>query len=436
MRCFFTQAGTSEPSIYAQYLYAGGTRIKKLTRTSGGGYLSITYIDGIFEYQTDGTDEQNTLHIMDDQTRVATLRVGDSMGDSTPAVKYVLADHLGSSNVLIDDSGSLVSFEEYYPFGETSFGSYAKKRYRYVGKEKDEESGLYYYGARYFQPWSCRFISVDPLAAKYPFYTPYQYAGNKPVTKIDRDGLEEKGKSPQENNVEQPKKSIEELVTIDPEYATEPVKLEIEQVKDMKRKDGESRDDFKKRKAEAQTKWDEYNEKKAKYDFLQKAKSDLVNAPEGSKLAETRKLIEGKQVQVELQFGTIYTTALATTAEVLYNNPNGTQTLKKYEITFDWDKIQNGTGSYVTNEMNVEQGLAFWNNERDKDLGISFRSFTDRNNSIRPTFSGIIAHEWGHVFTGLSTFKNINAITPDEIKAVKDNEIFAREFERDRLFAK
>ena len=49
---------------------------------------------------------------------------------------------------------------------------------------------LYYYGARYYAAWLCRFVSVDPLQHKYPYYTPYQYAGNKPITFIDLDGLE------------------------------------------------------------------------------------------------------------------------------------------------------------------------------------------------------------------------------------------------------
>jgi RHS repeat-associated protein len=58
---------------------------------------------------------------------------------------------------------------------------------------------LYFYGARYGvypaysgTAWLCRFVSVDPLQHKYPYYTPYQYAGNKPVTFIDLDGLEPK----------------------------------------------------------------------------------------------------------------------------------------------------------------------------------------------------------------------------------------------------
>jgi len=64
------------------------------------------------------------------------------------------------------------------------------KRYRYVGKEKDGESGLYYYGARYYAAWVGRFISVDPLAAKYSQLTPYNYAANNPIGDLDIDGLQ------------------------------------------------------------------------------------------------------------------------------------------------------------------------------------------------------------------------------------------------------
>jgi RHS repeat-associated protein len=208
LRCFYVQTPLAEPSKYTHYLYdGGGNRIKKITRTQGGAYTATTYIDGTFEYTKESTDfdaipnltidtwkignyssggEQNILYIMGGATR----RIGADLGDSTPPIKYNLADHLGSSCVQLDTNGTTVSLEEYYPFGETSFGSYAKKRYRFCGKEKDEESGLYYYGMRYYSPWTCRFINVDPLAKKYPFYTPYQYAGNQPIIAIDEDGLE------------------------------------------------------------------------------------------------------------------------------------------------------------------------------------------------------------------------------------------------------
>jgi len=96
---------------------------------------------------------------------------------------------------MVSATTTIVNREEYYPFGETSFGGFGKKKYRYVGKEKDNESGLYYYGARYYAPWMLRFISVDPLADKYADLNSYNYAGNKPINKIDIDGLQEEDRT-------------------------------------------------------------------------------------------------------------------------------------------------------------------------------------------------------------------------------------------------
>jgi len=164
----------------------------KFTRKQDGPWEWTVYINGVFEWTQNSDDEKQSIsHIMDDKSRIASERTGHAMGDSTPDIKYNLEDHLGSSMTLLDESGSWVSWEEYYPFGETSLGSYAKKRYRFTGKERDEESGLYYYGARYYLPWLCRFASVDPLREKYPMYSSYLYAGNKPIIAIDIDGLEE-----------------------------------------------------------------------------------------------------------------------------------------------------------------------------------------------------------------------------------------------------
>jgi RHS repeat-associated protein len=191
LRLYYNQTSSgTEPSVYTHYLYdAGGNRVKKYTRTAGGNWETITYIDGLIEYREDQDGKiQNINHVMDDTKRIATIRDGYDFGDTTPKIKYNFDDHLGSSNILVDDSGTLVNQEEYYPFGETSFGAYAKKRYRFCGKEKDEESGMYYYGARYYSPWLCRFISVDPLAGKYVFQAAYAYADNNPINKMDYNG--------------------------------------------------------------------------------------------------------------------------------------------------------------------------------------------------------------------------------------------------------
>lgn len=191
LRSFRVQVGASQPTRFAHYLYdAGGNRVKKLVRVSGGNYTSTTYIDGVFEKLTDGTDIQNTLHVMDDTSRIATVRMGTAFGDATPEMKYVLEDHLGNSTFEVNGDGTFIAKEEYYPFGETSFASYGKKRYKYNGKERDEESGLYNYGMRCYSSWTCRFISVDPIKHQYPELTPFQYASNRPINLIDLDGLE------------------------------------------------------------------------------------------------------------------------------------------------------------------------------------------------------------------------------------------------------
>src|SRR6478752_7631642 len=68
-------------------------------------------------------------------------------------------------------------------------------RYGFNGKEMDNEaygqSNEYDYGARIYNPRIGRFLSVDPLTKSYPWYTPYQFAGNTPIQAIDLDGLEE-----------------------------------------------------------------------------------------------------------------------------------------------------------------------------------------------------------------------------------------------------
>ncbi len=186
-------------SVQAAYLYdGGGNRVKKIVVDGSGNSVVTVYIDGGFEhlYKLSSaaviSEAHNEVHVMDGRSRIAVKRVGSAFsGDSSPAVRYNLEDHLGNSSVTVDSSGSLISREEYFPFGETSFGSYSKKRYRFCGKERDEESGLYYYGARYYAAWTCRFVSIDPLAGDYPFYTPYQYAGNQPINFVDLDGLEQ-----------------------------------------------------------------------------------------------------------------------------------------------------------------------------------------------------------------------------------------------------
>lgn len=164
---FRIQQGPVEPTLYAHYLYDyGGQRVKKIVRRSAEVEVSV-YIDGLFEHhvlsQGNTTQENNSLHVVDEDRRIAVLRIGSAFTqDASPPVQYHLSDHVGSSALVVDGEGALVNREEYTPYGETSFGGFIRKHYRFAGKERDGESGLYYYGARYYAPWLARWISCDP----------------------------------------------------------------------------------------------------------------------------------------------------------------------------------------------------------------------------------------------------------------------------------
>jgi RHS repeat-associated protein len=203
MKVFRNQVEDSEPSMHAHYLYdASGQRVKKLVRKQGGSFETTVYIDDLFEHHRwdNAPNEQNNhLHVMDDQQRIAMVRAGEPHPDDKgPAVQYHLGDHLGSSNFVMDDDGSFINREEYTPYGETSFGSFGRKRYQFTGKERDEENGLYYHGARYYAPWLGKWVSCDPAYFSkdllhthvIPFGSPYLALLSSPINYIDVDGRE------------------------------------------------------------------------------------------------------------------------------------------------------------------------------------------------------------------------------------------------------
>ena len=195
LAAFRNQAGGAEPSVYVQYRYdAAGQRVLKIVRKQGGQLAVTTYIAGLFERitlsDTTGSSSHDVLHILDGATRVATEHAGPPLpGDASPPVSYHLGDYLGSSIVVLDISGVLFNREEYTPYGETSFGSYPKKRYRHTAKERDEESGFSYHGARYYVPWLGRWTSPDPIGLR-DGLNPYSYVHNNPLRNMDPTGLQ------------------------------------------------------------------------------------------------------------------------------------------------------------------------------------------------------------------------------------------------------
>ena len=100
-------------------------------------------------------------------------------------------DHLGSTALVTDNDGNVVQSVAYIPYGEVFIeernGTW-NTPYLFNGKELDEETGLYYYGARYLNPTSGMWLSVDPMWEDYKGVSPYAYCLGNPVKHVDVEG--------------------------------------------------------------------------------------------------------------------------------------------------------------------------------------------------------------------------------------------------------
>lgn len=185
------------------YAYdADGKRVRKV-REHGGLIEERIYLGGYEIYRRRrGSElelERETLHVMDNHRRVALVETKTHDHDAlhaspAPRQRYQLDNHLRSSVLELDEAGGIISYEEYYPFGATachafrSGGEVSAKRYRYIGQERDEETGLYHNGARYYAAWLGRWTSPDP-AGLIDGTNVYAYARDNPLTLSDPTGL-------------------------------------------------------------------------------------------------------------------------------------------------------------------------------------------------------------------------------------------------------
>ncbi len=145
-----------------------------------------------------------SLAYAEDAAPVKTWRGRKVLSEKT---YYYLNDHLGDVDVVVDDKGTVVERNDYKPYGqdraEVKTADAPKTTQGFTGKEKDEETGLYYYGARYYDPAIGRFVSSDPVffpeksendpKIREILQDPqnlnaYSYARNNPLKFVDPDG--------------------------------------------------------------------------------------------------------------------------------------------------------------------------------------------------------------------------------------------------------
>lgn len=195
--------GTPETTYY-QY-DGSGQRIRKITehQAAPGAIPNLKeeriYIAGYELYKKHSNPyaglERVSLSLMDGDHRFVMIETRNGVQDGTlpQVVRYQLHNHLGSAALELDGSASVISYEEYHPYGTTAFQNQNKdvkaaaKRYRFTGMERDEESGLSYHSARYYLPWLGRWLSADPIGIE-DGVNLYGYCGGRVLAMIDCSG--------------------------------------------------------------------------------------------------------------------------------------------------------------------------------------------------------------------------------------------------------
>ena len=175
------------------FVYDGdGGRVKKVN-----GPDTFIYIGKLFECRVPCkiTDNNNNTvwsssgskHIFGGSARIAIKPVTTTGTE----INYFHSDHLGSSSVITDQTGAKVADYAYLPYGDNLPTSGTDFRYKYTGQEKDVQTGLYFYNARYYDPVLGRFISADIIISnpRNPqAFNRYSYVMNGPLNYNDPSG--------------------------------------------------------------------------------------------------------------------------------------------------------------------------------------------------------------------------------------------------------
>lgn len=187
---------------HAYYVYDGsGERTRKVVETNGALLKERIYLGGWELYRERNANslllERETLHIMDDTRRIALVESKTKANNvnitEQSVIRYQLDNQLGSACWEIGENLELISYEEYHPYGTTAYHAsnsyleHSAKRYRYTGKERDEETGFSYHSARFLIVALGRWASSDPIGIDGGMNL-YAYALENPVVLSDQSG--------------------------------------------------------------------------------------------------------------------------------------------------------------------------------------------------------------------------------------------------------
>jgi RHS repeat-associated protein len=169
------------------YVYDGdGKRVKKVNGSTGTLYWTGVASDALSESDLAGTIQKE--YIFFNGKRIARRDVVPN------TVHYYFSDHLGSASVMTNATGGIEDESDYYPYGgEIALTNTVPQNYKFTGRERDTESGLDDFGARFYSSALGRFSSPDPLVLSREISDPqtlnkYSYAFNRPTVLVDPDG--------------------------------------------------------------------------------------------------------------------------------------------------------------------------------------------------------------------------------------------------------
>ncbi len=163
---------TSTPST------SSGTETSTVTETT----LNLETPDG--ESEPSGT--------VDTEPGLLTIIAEDYPAPSTFTTQFYHKDHLGTPRAVTDSNGNLLSKHDYTPFGYELATTYHINTHKFTGHERDRETGLEYFIARYMNLRDCRFTHVDPIkgsAGSPQSWNAYTYAASNPMKYIDPSGM-------------------------------------------------------------------------------------------------------------------------------------------------------------------------------------------------------------------------------------------------------